>query len=192
MFVIEKRTDVKIEGYVLDISETRQKKLKEDGKRNSKEEHIVYFEMTFQTQNENQRAVCFSPEKRKRLAQLKTDGVSCVISNLIQSNEKEVKLTNNSIVKPKTVAFPKNEDYEYCDIDTIINEIELLRCVNIIVKVIHIEDVQSSRNLMLQEYLVTDDAENTIHLTMSEDLTQVLKKKYHMQNFKCASRDIQK
>ena len=93
--------------------------------------------MTFQTQNENLRAVCFSPEKRKRLAQFKTDGVSCVISNLIQSNEKEVKLTNNSTVKPKTVAFPKNEDYEYGDIDTIINEIELLRCVNIIVKVIH-------------------------------------------------------
>ena len=110
MFVIEKRTHDKIKGYVLDISETRQKKLKEDGKRNSKEEHIVYFEMTFQTQNENQRAVCFSPEKRKRLAQLKTDGVSCVISNLIQSNEKEVKATNNSTVKPKTTAFPKNED----------------------------------------------------------------------------------
>ena len=58
-----------------------------------------------------------------------------VISNLIQSNEKK--------------------DYEYFDIDTIINEIELLRCVNIIVKVIQIEDVWSSRNLMLQEYLVT-------------------------------------
>ena len=179
MFVIEKRTHDKIKGYVLDISETRQKKLKEDGKRNSKEEHIVYFEMTFQTQNENQRAVCFSPEKRKRLAQLKTDGVSCVISNLIQSNEKEVKLKNNSTVKPKTVAFPKNEDYEYCDIDTVINEIELSRYVNIIVKVIHIEDVQSSRNLMLQEYLVTDDWENTIPLTMFEDLTQVLKKIPH-------------
>ena len=69
-------------------------------------------------------------------------------------------------MKPKTVAFPKNEDYDYCDIDTIINEIELLRCVNIIVKIIHIEDVQLSRNLMLQEYLVTDDRENTIPLTM--------------------------
>ena len=89
--------------------------------------------MTFQTQNENLKAVCFSPEKRKRLAQFKTDGVSRVISNL----KEEVKLTNNSTVKPKTVAFPKNEDYEYCDIHTIINEIELLRCVNIIVKVIH-------------------------------------------------------
>ena len=80
-------------------------------------------------------------------------------------------------MKPKTVAFLKNEDYEYCDIDTIINEIELLRCVNIIVKVILIEDVQSSRTLILQEYLVTDDGENTIPLTMSEDLAQVLKKK---------------
>ena len=179
MFVIEKRTHDKIKGYVLDISETRQKKLKEDGKRNSKEEHIVYFEMTFQTQNENQRAVCFSPEKRKRLAQLKTDGVSCVISNLIQSNEKEIKATNNSTVKPKTIAFPKNEDYEYCHIDTIINEIELLPCVNIIVKVIHIGDVQSFRNLMLQEYLVTDHGENSIPLTMFEDLTQVLKKIPH-------------
>ena len=148
--------------------------------------------MKFQTQNENLRAVYFSPEKRKRLAQFKTDGVSCVISNLIQSNEKEVKLTNNSIRKPKTVAFPKNEGYEYCDIDTIINETELLRCVNIIVKVIHIEDVQSSRNVMLQAYLGTDDGENTIPLTMFEDLTQVLKKKYHIQNFKGTSRDMQK
>ena len=125
------------------------------------------------------RAVCFSPEKRERLAQFKIDGVSCVISNLIQSNEKEVKLTNNSTVKPKTVAFPKNEDYDYCDIYTIINKIELLRCVNIIVTLIHIEDVQSSRNLMLQEYLVRDDGENTIPLTMFEDLTQVLKKIPH-------------
>ena len=81
--------------------------------------------------------------------------MNCVISNLIQSNEKK--------------------DYEYFDIDTIINEIELLRCVNIIVKVIQIEDVWSSRNLMLQKYLVTDDAENTIPLTMFKDLTQVLK-----------------
>ena len=77
----------------------------------------------------------------------------------MQSNEKEVKLKNNSTVKPKTFAFPENENYEYCDINTIINAIELLWCVNIIVKVIHIEDVQSSRKLMLQEYLVTDDGQ---------------------------------
>ena len=82
-------------------------------------------------------------------------------------------------MKPKTVAFPKNEDYEYCDIDKVINEIELSRYVYIIVKVNHTEDVQSSRNLMLQEYLVTDDWENTIPLTMFEDLTQVLKKIPH-------------
>ena len=135
--------------------------------------------MTFQTQNQNLRAVCFSPEKRERLAQFKIDGVSCVTSNLIKSNEKEVKLKNNSTVKPKTVAFPKNEDYKYCDIDTVTNEIELSRCVNIIVKVNHIEDVQSSRNFMMQECLVTDDWENTIPLTMFEDLTQVLKKIPH-------------
>ena len=53
MFVIEKRTYDKFEGYLLDISETRQKKLKEVDKRNPKEEPIKYFEMTFQTQNEN-------------------------------------------------------------------------------------------------------------------------------------------
>ena len=104
---------------------------------------------------------------RERIAQPKTDGViSCVISNLIQSNEKEVKLTNNSTVKPKTVDFPKNEDYEYCDIDTTINEVELSQCVNIIVKVIHMKNVQSSKNLMLQECLVTDDGKNTIPLLL--------------------------
>ena len=179
MFVVEKSTHDKIEDYVLDISKTNKKKLIEENKRNPKEETMKYSAMKFQAQNENVRAVCFSPDKKKGLAHFKTEDVSCVISNLIQSNEKGVKLTNNSTVKPKTVAFPKNEDYEYCDIDPIINEIELLRYVNIIVKVIHIEDVWSSRSLMLQEYLVTDDGENTIQLTMSENLTQVLKKIPH-------------
>ena len=80
-------------------------------------------------------------------------------------------------MKPKAVAFLINKGNKYCDTVAIINEIELLRCGNIIVKVTHIEDVQSCRNLMLQEYLVTDDRENTILLTMFEDLTQNLKKK---------------
>ena len=80
-------------------------------------------------------------------------------------------------MKPKAVAFLINKGNKYCDIVAIINEIELLRCGNIIVKVTHSEDVQSCRNLMLQEYLVTDDRENTILLTMFEDLTQNLKKK---------------
>ena len=107
-------------------------------------------------------------KKEKDLHNLKLM-VMCYI-NLIQSKEKEVKLTNNSIVKPKTAAFLTNEDYEYCNIDTIINKIELLQCVKIMVKVIHTEGAQSSRNLMMQEYLVTDDGENIIPLTMFENL----------------------
>ena len=43
---------------VLEISEIRQIKLKEDDRRNPKEEAIKYFEMTFQTPNENLGAVC--------------------------------------------------------------------------------------------------------------------------------------
>ena len=44
---------------------------------------------------------------------------------------------------------------------------------------------------MLQEYLVTDDGENTIPLTIFEDLTQLLKKNT-IQNFKCTSRSKNK
>ena len=43
---------------VLDISEIKQTKLKVDDRRNPKEEAIKYFEMTFQTPNENLGAVC--------------------------------------------------------------------------------------------------------------------------------------
>ena len=43
---------------VLEISEIRQIKLKEDDRTNQKEEPIKYFEMTFQTPNENLGAVC--------------------------------------------------------------------------------------------------------------------------------------
>ena len=54
---------------------------------------------------------------------------------------------------------------------------------------------------MLQEYLISDDGENTFPSTMFQDLTQVPKKKYriqnsekkyHIQNFTCTSRDMQK
>ena len=65
MFVIENRTHDKIEGYGLGISEKKTKKVKRRRQKKPKEEPIKYFEMTFQTQNENLRAVCFSPEEKK-------------------------------------------------------------------------------------------------------------------------------
>ena len=66
MFAIEKRTHDKIENYVLDIFETRQNKLKEDDKRNPKEETIKYIEMKFQTQNENITENCMFLTREKK------------------------------------------------------------------------------------------------------------------------------
>ena len=66
MFAIEKRTHDKIENYVLDIFETRQNKLKEDDKRNPKEETIKYIEMKFQTQNENIAENCMFLTREKK------------------------------------------------------------------------------------------------------------------------------
>ena len=60
-----------------------------------------YFEMTFRTEKEKIRAVCHSPEKRKIPLQFKNEGESCIISNLLESNKKDFKLTNNSKMKPK-------------------------------------------------------------------------------------------
>ena len=71
MFVVEKSTHDKIEDYVLDISKTNKKKLIEENKRNPKEETMKYSAMKFQAQNENLRAVCFSPDKKKDLHILK-------------------------------------------------------------------------------------------------------------------------
>ena len=66
MFAIEKRTHDKIENYVLHIFETRQNKLKEDDKRNPKEETIKYIEMKFQTQNENITENCMFLTREKK------------------------------------------------------------------------------------------------------------------------------
>ena len=79
-----------------------------------------YFEMTFRTEKEKIRAVCHSPEKRKIPLQFKNEGESCIISNLLESNKKDFKLTNNSKMKPK------NKYYKYLPAKTIINKFQQL------------------------------------------------------------------
>ena len=63
-FFLEKHTCDKI-----DVSEKTEKKKEKQRKTN-------YFEMISQTENEKVRAVCFSPEKKTVLSQMKNVGES--------------------------------------------------------------------------------------------------------------------
>ena len=45
--------------------------LEKTEKKKEKQRRTNYFEMTFQTENEKVRAVCFSPEKKTVLSQMK-------------------------------------------------------------------------------------------------------------------------
>ena len=95
---LEKRSYEAMEGYVLKISNL---------KRSKSESKTEYFDMIVQTEKGTMRAVYFSPDKWKPLHQLQRDNTSCVKSNVVRTKAIEVKLTNHSSVKGKTLMFSK-------------------------------------------------------------------------------------
>lgn len=139
-----------------------------------------FFDMTFKTEDEKFRAVCFSPEKRRRLEKYFESGTSCQVTNVMTGNNKmEVKLTNFSSIKPKTVPF-KNEkiEWQYHTIDDIINEIEPATYVNIKFRVVSRGEINNKGTYKLREHVITDDGVNTIILTMFGDLVDKLEEKH--------------
>ena len=130
--------------------------------------------MNVQTEEKNIRAVCFSPEKHRRLNQYKTDGTSCSITNVIRMKETEVKLTNKSTVKEKTLVFTKKESCHFATLDEIINELEPFQYVNLTAKVVQSGSLQRANNLNLREFIVTDNGETTIPVTLFEDLVNAV------------------
>ena len=90
-----------MEGYVLELSPEKKAKASE----------VQYFDMSFQTENENITAVCFSPEKWGRLDKFKKETTSCVITKLNKSNNNSnFCFTNFTTIKQKTLSFKKTEN----------------------------------------------------------------------------------
>ena len=96
----------------------------------------TYFDLSFQTDNKNVRAVCFSPEKWRRLKKYQEDSTGCIISSVVQDSCKinEFKLTNFSTIKPKTLVFSKEGNYQFNSLSEIFNEFQLMKLVNVMVK----------------------------------------------------------
>ena len=97
----------------------------------------------------------------------KKEGTGCVISNIEEgSKSKDIMLNSNSTTKEKIISFSKDWKVRYTDIDTIINESEVLDYLNIAVKVIKSAEVVTWNGLQIQEHLITDNGVNTIKLTV--------------------------
>ena len=155
-FCLEKRPINNIEGYVLHISPIKHAKT---------DSSKTYFDLSFQTDNKNVRAVCFSPEKWQRLKKYQEDSTGCVISSVVQDSYKtnELKLTNFSTIKPKTLVFSKEANYQFNSFDEIINEFQLL------VRIVHGGDIKTtSNNLTLKEYIATDGGKFQMKIAMFE------------------------
>ena len=80
MTVLEKHPLKKIGGYVLQLSPI--KKVKSDATKN-------YFDLSFQTEKVHVLAVCFFPEKWKRLETCNLQGKSCVINNVFRTKKNQ-------------------------------------------------------------------------------------------------------
>ena len=160
---LEKRSYEAMEGYVLEISNL---------KRSKSESKTEYFNMIVQTEKGTMRAVCFSPDKWKRLHQFQRDNRSCVISNVVRTKPTEVKLTNHSTVKGKTLMFSKDNTQKITTIDQIINECEPYDFANVKIKVVKEGEIKDKNGLKLKEFTVTDDGETLIQLTLFQDLIE--------------------
>ena len=131
----------------------------------------TYFDLSFQTDNKNVRAVCFSPEKWQRLKKYQEDSTGCVISSVVQDSYKtnEFKLTNFSTIKPKALVFSKEANYQFNSLDEIINEFQLMELVNVMVRIVHAGDIKTTNNnLTLKEYVATDDGKFQMKIAMFE------------------------
>ena len=97
----------------------------------------TYFDLSFQTDNKNVTAVCFSQEKWQRPKKYQEDSTSCVISSVVQDSCKtnEFKLTNFSTIKTKTLVFSKEANYQFNSLDEIINEFQLMELVHVMVRI---------------------------------------------------------
>ena len=126
--------------------------------------------MTFQTETTAVSGVCFSPDKHKRLQKFSKESTSCVITDIIRNKETEFRLTDFSIIKPKTVVFAKKEEQKISSIVQIINEIEPMEFVSVKMKVLSAADLKAVNSLKLREYVATDDGESFINITIFEEL----------------------
>ena len=165
--LVEKRTRSleQIDSYVLGIHPV--KKSKNDNKKE-------YFEISFQSENSQVKALCFPPEKWSRLKKYQSESTSCLISNALKENS-DYKLTNSMTGKPKTLVFAKSENCKYHSIDEVINKLQPYNYVNVIVNVTGMSKINKIRNLSLKEFLVTtDDGVTFINITMFEDLISLL------------------
>ena len=153
----------------------------------------TYFDLSFQTDNNNVRAACFSPEKCQRLKKYQEDSTSCVISSVVQDSCKtnEFKLTNFSTFKPKSLVFSKEANfYQFNSLDEVTNEFQLIDLVNVIVRIFHTGDIKTTNNnLTLKEYIATNDGKSQMKIPMFEQFPDQMERK-HLQNFTLATSDI--
>ena len=101
--------------------------------------------------------VCFLPDKHKRLEEISKESTSSVITRIIRDKETEFRLTNFSIIKPKTIK-------------QVINEIQSMEFVDVKVKVLSAAYQKTLNSLKLREYVATDDRESFISITIFEEL----------------------
>ena len=113
----------------------------------SKSSGKEYFDLQFQTEKNPIRAVCFSPDKWRKLNEYQESETSCELRNLdVRKSSNDYFITQRSVVKPKKVLFKKDEKIESTSIDQIINELPLFTRVHVKAKVISLDAIK------LEEY----------------------------------------
>ena len=102
------------------------------------------------------------------------DSTGYVISSVVKDSCKtnEFKLNNFSTIKPKSLLFSKEANYQFNSLHEIIEEPQLMELVNVIVRIVHAGEIKTTNNnLTLKEYVATDDGKFQMKMAMFEQFT---------------------
>ena len=100
-------------------------------------------------ENGTMRVICFYPENWRLLDNFQKQGTSCVISSVARTKPNEVKLTNHTAVKAKTLIFPISPTQKITFLEVIISKLELCEYGNVQMKFVQEGNRENKNRLAL-------------------------------------------
>lgn len=160
-----------IVGYISDVSPIKQ----------ARESKRKYFDFTLNTENSEERSVCFSPEKHKLISIIESEKSGCELKKFKKSDRDDILVTDYTSVKKVKLSFEMPAKQEVItEVATIKNECELMDVIDVcgIIELLGekqtIELSYSQSTLPLQKAILQDNT-GTIAVSFFGDLCDKVK-----------------
>lgn len=135
-----------------------------------------YFDFTLNTEEKQERTVCFSPEKHTLVNRIFQQHSGCEIKKFKRSDSNDVLITDFSSVRQFTPDFEKpTHELVYKNIEAISNECPLYNIVNVVGIIFDIGPIQTcekdGKPLKFRKATISDDT-GTVPITLFSDISE--------------------